>query len=249
MTDVLRWFNRFGIRVAIAGGLIGVAWILRQTQGALLAEVYALITRPFYPGPTQQEWVQSATVSGLEQALLEAEAENRVLRQQLALQPKQPPGTVLAPIIGRSVDSWWQQVTLGRGSRAGVQVGDSVSGPGGLVGRIVSVSPNTSRVLLITDPSSGVGVMISRSRSQGYIRGQGTNQVTVRFFDRDPVVRPGDVAVTSSASTLFPAGLPVGVVQKVDLQATPAPEAVLQLSAPIGQLEWLTIQRSVPSPP
>lgn len=151
MADVLRWFNRFGLRVAIAGGLIGAAWILRQTQGSLLVEVYALLTHPFYPGPTQQEWVKTATVAGLEQALLEAEAENRVLRQQLALKPKQPAGAILAPIIGRSVDSWWQQVTLGRGSRDGVQVGDSVSGPGGLVGRIVSVSLNTSRVLLITE--------------------------------------------------------------------------------------------------
>jgi rod shape-determining protein MreC len=88
----------------------------------------------------------------------------------------------------------------------------------------------------------------------GYIRGQSTNRAVMEFFDKVPDVRRGDVVATSSLSQLFPAGLPVGRVESVDLNKSPAPEAVIELSAPVSFLEWAIIYPhtlgapTVPSP-
>ncbi|MBE9173774.1 rod shape-determining protein MreC, partial [Cyanobium sp. LEGE 06143] len=64
----------------------------------------------------------------------------------------------------------------------------------------------------------------------------------LRFIDRDLTVRPGDVIVTSPASTLVPPNLTVGVVQTVDEDAVPAPEAVVQLSAPLDAVDWVQVR-------
>jgi rod shape-determining protein MreC len=177
----------------------------------------------------------------LAQRLIELESQNHQLQELLGYVTKNPGDGVVAPVIGRSADHWWQQIVLGRGSNDGIQVGFIVSGNGGIVGRVTQVTANTSRVLLISDPTSQVGVTISRSRFMGYIRGQAANRVIMEFFDKVPDVRPGDVVSTSAYSQLFPPGLPIGVVESVNLNKSPAPEAVIALSAPISHLEWVVV--------
>ncbi len=114
-------------------------------------------------------------------------------------------------------------------------------GPGGLVGRVVSVTPNSSRVLLLSDATSRVGATVSRSRSMGFMRGQGSNRAVLQFFDKVPDVRRGDVVSTSPVSQLFPPGLPLGRVESVNLDKSPAPEAVIELTAPVSYLEWVIV--------
>jgi len=75
----------------------------------------------------------------------------------------------------------------------------------------------------------------------GYIRGQSSNRAVMEFFDKVPDVRQGDVITTSSLSQLFPAGLPVGRVESINMSKSPAPEAVIELTAPVSFLEWAII--------
>jgi rod shape-determining protein MreC len=234
-----RWWDRYGIRIGLIGLALGAAWAIRQTQGAAVLELYQSLTRPFMGEPVAS--VETIRVRELEQRLVELESQNRQLQELLGYITEKPGEGIVAPVIGRSADHWWQQVVLGRGSRDGVEVGFIVSGNGGIIGRVTQVTPNTSRVLLISDPTSQVGVTISRSRFMGYIRGQAANRVVMEFFDKVPDVRPGDVVATSSYSQLFPPGLPVGVVESVNLNKSPAPEAVVALSAPISHLEWVVL--------
>jgi rod shape-determining protein MreC len=63
----------------------------------------------------------------------------------------------------------------------------------------------------------------------------------LRFLEKDPQVRPGDLVVTSPASTLVPPNLTVGVIQAVDDKVMPAPEAVVQLSAPIEAIDGVQV--------
>ncbi|PSN77505.1 rod shape-determining protein MreC, partial [filamentous cyanobacterium CCP4] len=148
---------------------------------------------------------------------------------------------IRAAVIGRAADHWWQQVVLNRGSRQGVAVGHVVTGPGGLIGRVIAVSPSTSRVLLISDPTSRVGAKVSRSRAMGVVRGQSNNRVVIEFFEKLPDVKTGDVIVTSSYSRLFPQDIPIGRIESIDLTKSPAPEAVIQLSSPLPILEWAMV--------
>lgn len=236
-----RWWDRNGVAIVLGALTLSSAWLIRQTQGAALLEAYQLITRPFQLGPTKEERLTDARVLELQQRLVELESQNQKLKELLDYSKTQKQKGTVAPIVGRSSDHWWQQVTLGRGSQDGINVGFIAMGSGGLVGRVVSVTPHTSRVLLISDATSRVGAVVSRSRSMGFMRGQGSNRAVLQFFDKVPDVRRGDVVATSSVSQLFPSGLPLGRVESVNLDKSPAPEAVIELTAPVSYLEWVAV--------
>jgi len=236
-----RWWDRNGVAIVLGGLTLSAAWLVRQTQGTALFEAYQLMTRPFQSGPTQEERLTDARVLELKQQLVELESQNQKLKELLDYGKTQKQQGIVAPVVGRSADHWWQHVTLGRGSQEGIKVGFVVMGPGGLVGRVISVTQNTSRVLLISDATSKVGAVISRSRSMGFMRGQGSNRTVLQFFDKVPDVRRGDVVSTSPVSQLFPSGLPLGRVESVNLDKSPAPEAVIELTSPISYLEWVIV--------
>lgn len=250
MYTLRRWWDRHALKLGLAFLALSTAWLLRQTQSAFVFELYQRLTLPFQSaGPTQADILANAQVQELQQRLTELDNQNRQLQKLLDYKATQPATAITAPIIGRSADHWWQQITLGRGSQDGIKVGAVVSGTGGVVGRVVQVTPHTSRVLLVSDPTSQIGVTISRSRYMGYLRGQSGNRAVMEFFDKVPDVRPGDVVSTSSFSQLFPAGLSIGRIESVDFGKSPAPEAVVELSAPLSYLEWVVVTPSTTSIP
>ena len=219
--------------------LLGV----RLSKGALLTDAFAVLSLPLWPGPAQSEWLRSArTVE--DRARIEAlTQDNDRLREMLALQRSRDGQTVSAPVISRQTGGWWQQLVIGKGSLAGVRAGQPVLAPGGLIGLVASVTPATATITLLTDPSSRVGVWLGRTKHHGLLTGVGTARPVVRFLDKDPEARPGDLVVTSPASTLVPPNIPVGVVQSVDASADPAPTAVVQLIAPVQAVDWVQVLR------
>lgn len=235
-----RWWE-LRLQIAVLALALGGAWFVRQTQGSVLFEVYYWVSRPFHANPYQQEQLLNARTEELQGRITELETQNQKLQQLLGYVSAQKAKGIVAPVVGRSADHWWQQVTLGRGSQDGISPGFIVMGPGGLVGRIASVTSNTSLVLLISDSMSRVGVTISRSRHMGFLQGKGKNRAVMEFFDNIPNVKVGDVISTSSVSQLFPAGWPVGRVESVDMNKTPAPEAIIEFTAPINSLEWAVV--------
>ncbi len=220
---------------------ISSAWLLRHNDGVLIYEAYHWVTRPLQPGLSREQQFENSYILELQQRIVELENQNRSLQELASYENSQSESVITAAIIGRGADHWWQHVVLNRGSRDGVVEGYTVTGPGGVIGRVVAVSPSTSRVLMISDPTSRVGGKVSRSRSMGVIRGQSTNRGVMEFFDKFPDVKAGDVVVTSSYSRLFPKDIPVGRVEAIDLTKTPAPEAIIQFSAPLPVLEWVVI--------
>lgn len=241
MFTVRRWWDRYGPKFFVTGLVLAIALFLRQTQGAFISELYYQAVQSFQPGPIPQERWADARVSELETKLVELEQQNQKLKELLDYSEAYQGELITAPVIGRSVDHWWKQVTLGRGSDSGIQTGYVVSSPGGLVGRVIKVTPNTSRVLLASDPTSKVGAKIARTSYMGYIRGSGSETAVMEFFDKVPDVKPGDKIVTSPVSYLFPPGIPIGSVETVDLEKSPAPEVIVKLTAPFDYLEWVVI--------
>lgn len=226
-------------------GLLLLLLGVRLSKGAGVSDAFAALTLPFWPGPAQSEWLRSArTVE--DQARMDAlSLDNARLREMLGLQ-KDPGGQLegrrlAAPVISRQNGGWWQQLVIGKGALAGVRAGQPVLAPGGLIGLVASVTPATATITLLTDPSSRVGVWLSRTRHHGLLTGVGTARPVLRFLDKDPEARPGDVVVTSPASTLVPPNLPVGVIQSVDASADPAPTAVVQLIAPVQAVDWVQV--------
>lgn len=215
---------------------------VRLSKGAGLSDLYALVSRPFWPGTAQAEWLRAAQRLDQQSRLQSLEADNQRLRRLLGLQQAAGP-LLAAPVIARPASGWWQQLLLGRGAWQGVSSGAVVIAPGGLLGRVVAVTPSTATVQLLTDPGSRIGVWVARTGEHGLLLGTGTARPVLRFLDRDARVRPGDLVTTSPASTLVPPSLTVGVVQNLDEQAMPAPEALVQLSAPVAAVDWVQVRR------
>jgi len=243
MFSVRRWWSQYGIHLIVTMLLLVTAVVIRQTQAVPLYELYYWLQRPFEATPARQKTeLTNAKIKELQQQVEELQQQNQQLRERLNYTQNRSTSLKTAPIIGRSADHWWQQITLGIGSNQGVEPGDVVTGIGGLVGRVERVTPHTSVVLLISDPNVRVGVVISRNRNMGFIRGQGNDQAVMEFFEKLPDVKVGDSVITSPASRLFPPGIPVGEVTAIDLQESPAPQATIDLNVPMQDLEWVFVQ-------
>jgi rod shape-determining protein MreC len=212
---------------------------VRLSKGSSFADAYALLSRPFWPGSAQAEWLRSAQRFSDQARLVDLERDNQRLRGLLQL--NRGDRLVSAPVISRQPGGWWQQLELGKGRLDGIRAGDAVLAPGGLIGRVDSVTPTTARVALLTDGSSRVGVWVGRTQQHALLIGQGTARPRLQFLEKETGVRAGDVVSTSPASTLLPANLPVGVVQSVDERVVPAPLAQVQLSAPVEAVDWVQV--------
>ncbi|MCG9884988.1 MAG: rod shape-determining protein MreC [Cyanobacteria bacterium] len=241
MYALRRWFVKYWVRTLAISLALGGAWGLRQAQSGPLAEVYGWLAAPLSTTPDQRMVLENARILELQQRIDDLESRNRQMQGLVEHQATLPTKGTVAPVIGRSADRWWEQVVLGRGSRAGIQKGDIVTAPGGLVGRIVQVTPSTSRVLLVSDATSRVGATVSRSRFMGYLHGTNGAQVKMEFFDKMPDAKVGDTVTTSAYSRLFPPGIPIGTIDFIDTKKGPAPEATVALSAPLSMLEWVVV--------
>ncbi|WNC53657.1 MULTISPECIES: rod shape-determining protein MreC [unclassified Thermosynechococcus] len=241
MAFLLRWWGRYAGGLVLVALVLTSAWILRETNGAAIRELYRLLSLPFQGAVDDQQALIQARTWQLEQQLAAVQAENQRLRRMLNAPMLANFNGRVVPVIGRSSDQWWRSLLLGEGSRQGLTIGSVVVGNGGLVGRITSITPNTSRVMLLTDPASRVGVVVGRTRQMGILRGQLNQQVIVEFLEKDPKVQPKDVLYTSALSSLYPAGIPIGEVQSVELSDPTRPHATVILGAPIDRLEWVTV--------
>jgi rod shape-determining protein MreC len=248
MMTFRRWWDKNGMKAIGAGVILAIAGVAIPSQSGTIFEIYHNLSQPFNTSIGRGDRLNSAQISQLRSEIDELKRQNHQLKQLLG-DKALPSQGVLAPVVLRSADNWWQQVTVGKGSADGVEVGSIAMGIGGVVGRVTHTTPHTSRILLASDPSSRIGVLIANSRSMGSIRGARGNRAILQFFDKRPTVKVGDTVMTSVLSQLFPPGLPVGKVVEINLNKAPAPEAIVELSAPFADLEWIAIhpQQSQPN--
>ncbi|NYG08051.1 rod shape-determining protein MreC [Phycicoccus badiiscoriae] len=163
------------------------------------------------------------------------------------------PARVVA--VGREGAAGPERVTLDAGSRDGVRPDLSVVGAGGLVGRVVAVSPWTCDVLLIGSADLVVGVQVGSAGTLGAV-GSGAQgphrraagELNLTVVERGQV-RPGDVVTTmgSAGGSPFPAGIRVGTVMRVDdAPGDLTPTAAVRPAADVTALGVVGILRTGP---
>ncbi len=122
---------------------------------------------------------------------------------------------VAAQVIGLDPTGWFKSVIIDKGKMAGLKRDMPVVNASGVVGRIVSVSNNYAKVLLIIDQNSAVDCLTQRSRDRGMVKGMSTEVCKMDYMGKSSDAVVGDVVITSGLGGIFPKGLPVGKISGV----------------------------------
>ncbi|MGO9211496.1 MAG: rod shape-determining protein MreC [Terriglobales bacterium] len=182
--------------------------------------------------------------------LSEDAAQARRLQALLGFKEQFISQTVAAQVIGSSGSDQSHLVYIDKGSSNGIKPDMAVITPDGIVGKVLSVYHGYSQVLLINDPSSGVGAILESSRLQGILQGTAAGETMLKYVMSDEKVVAGERVLTSGGDRIFPKGLPVGAVQ----QTNPGSDLFLNIrvkpAADLGRLEEvLVVTRVVETTP
>lgn len=151
---------------------------------------------------------------------------------------------VTGVVLADSGSPFRQSVLLNVGTRDGIHDGWATMDGIGLVGRIAGVGERTSRVILLTDSSSRIPVVVQPSGQKAVLSGDNSMLPPLDFLEHPDQVQPGDRVVTTGDGEVFPAGLLVG-------QVALGPDKRLRvvLAADYQRLEFLRVLRSYESQP
>ncbi len=181
-------------------------------------------------GAQDENDVLQAEVEELRSELAKTERDARdaeQLRQIVGLADEQdyPDGieSVAARVIAQSPTSWYSTVQVDKGTSDGISMNDPVVTGGGLAGKVTDTTGGTATVTLITDADSAVSSQIARSGTRGVLAPQVGNpdDLLLDFLDTDSEIEEGSTVITSGSTSsrfesLFPRGIPVGEVSRVD---------------------------------
>ena len=216
---------------------LGVLKTLRQGLQTVLFPVVSLLSAPrdlvVWAGDRLDA---TLNVLGRESALAEKEAqstssvllveqlekENTSLRALLDLRPAMRHKTLAAEISHQSRDIFGKRVVIDRGSQHGVAVG-----------QVVRVSPITAEVSLLNDPSLTIPVSFSRTGVRTLASGDG-QRLILKYLHVDADVETGDLLVTSGLDGIYPSGLPVATIDRVERDTGQFAMALASPTAPVA---------------
>jgi rod shape-determining protein MreC len=158
-------------------------------------------------------------------------AENERLKSLLNLKEESKYPILTAKVIGRDPSSWFNTSIINRGSVDGVKLNMPVVTNGGLVGRVMAVGPLTSQVMLLTDDKSGIAGIVGElgtSNALGVIKGTNDKElVEMRYVPGSIPVEVGESVFTTGQDAIYPAGLKIGEVVKVESGSATTTHSIL----------------------
>lgn len=143
-------------------------------------------------------------------------AENQSLRDLMRVAPDPQLQFISARVISDTGSSFVRTLLTAAGRRHGVRKGQAALTGDGLAGRVLEVGERSSRILLVTDMTSRIPVLIERTRDHAMLAGDNSDFPRLLYLLPDAAPAPGDRIITSGDGGIFPPGLPVGVIQTVD---------------------------------
>ena len=234
-----RWWHKK--KSWILFGIFLFLVFVRISKGSIYKDLYYFISKPFWPGEYQKEVIlKSIDQESLIKFNL-LKKDNIRLRKILSLQESSDNDNISAAVISRKTGSWWRQIILNKGSKDGVEIGNIVIGPGGLLGRVKNTSLFTSSVTLITSPESKLGVWVDRIQINGLLVGLGDDYPSLILYSKDADIKVGDFVSSSPASTLLPPNIPIGIVQSIDETLKSKKTAKISLLAKPHVIDWVQI--------
>lgn len=149
-----------------------------------------------------------------EQASSDAKLENIEFRKILQVIPDIKYNFVTAKVIGISITPFSSSATIQAGEKHNVKLDDIVRSKDGLIGKISSVSPNYSTVMLINDHNSRIPVITEDSKVKGILSKQGEH-LTMMYLKENHTAKSGEIIHTSGDGKIYPKGIEVGKIEKI----------------------------------
>lgn len=159
--------------------------------------------------------MQSQRANQVEELLLE----NRRLRQLLALRDRVDVPALAAEVLYDAADPYTRKVIIDKGLAQGVEAGAPVIDESGVLGQVTRVMPLVSEVTLVTDRDHAIPVLNARTGARSVAYGDPKSKdgpLELRFMAGNADVQPGDLLTTSGVDGVYPPGLPVAKVAKVE---------------------------------
>ncbi len=145
----------------------------------------------------------------------ELELENIRLKKFVNFTGQVPDTYVAAQIIARDPSPWFKTIMIDKGAKDGLEKGSPVLVSEGIVGQIIKVAKNYSRVLLIIDRNSAVDALVQNSRVRGIVKGNNEDNCSFVYALRKDEVKKGEMIISSGMDQVFPKGLKIGRILKV----------------------------------
>jgi rod shape-determining protein MreC len=183
-----------------------------------------------------------------ETELLQAQEEIRLAERVRALVNWPPPLSapqVIARVISRDANQWFNSVVIDRGTLSGISKDQPVVTPEGLVGRVIEAGPISARVLLLTDERHGAGAIIGQltgSRMLGVIKGRNNLLCEMKFVAGTEEIQPGETVITSGQDGIYPPGLVIGKITKTETGSPTTPSVIeIEPAAPLAKLDLVGV--------
>ncbi len=194
----------------------------------------------------ENEWLKTRN-SQLETQIIELR-ENARLSERLGALNQSPAvstyPSVSAMVIGRDADEWFNTVVIDRGSLSGIRKDQPVVTSDGLVGRVIFVSPISSRVLLITDERHGAGAVVAQTaenRLLGALRGRNQSLCELRLLAAPGKLENGEQVITSGQDQLYPKGLLIGRIKNLNDSGAIPQSVDVEPAAALHKLETVAV--------
>ena len=207
------------LRTALSVVLYPLQWLAVRPvlliQGAQSALGAVTANEASLAALRQRMATESQRANQADQLLLE----NRRLRDLLALQSRLEPRSVAAQVLYDAADPYTRKVILDKGELQGLHLGAPVLDERGVLGQVTRLFPLVSEVTLITDRDHAIPVLNARTGARGVAYGDNFNHadaMELRFMAANADVAVGDLLTTSGVDGVYPAGLPVARIEKIE---------------------------------
>ena len=145
--------------------------------------------------------------------------ENTRLRNLLGLRERLTTSAQSAQVLYDAADPYTRKVIIDQGALAGIAAGSPVVDETGVLGQVTRVYPAVSEVTLITDREQAIPILNTRTGARGVAFGDAamrSNTLELRYMSTNADVLPGDILSTSGVDGVYPPGLPVAKVDKIE---------------------------------
>ncbi len=210
------------VRSALATALYPVQWVAMQPVNAVKdasTYLYGLEqAKTSSEDATRKLALQSLRASQVEQL----SQENNRLRKLLGLREQLVTSVIAAEVLYDAADPYTRKVIIDKGMTQGIELGSPVVDDSGVLGQVTRVHPLVSEVTLLIDRELAIPVLNVRTSARSVAYGDpsiGGSGLELRFMGSNSDLQPGDLLTTSGVDGVYPPGLPVAKISRIERRA------------------------------